>query len=205
MKPNQSSLLSSVKELGVATATVLLLVGILTLISGAVAGIKKDRPVAPDSEGEITLMPYRSTIAGDLFLYPTEVEEQVGDYAYTHGRAVMNERQTRKAVNWCSEDDSLTWQFRVLRSGDYQLRLRYACDEASAENEVTVEIDDLPPLRKTTRSTGGWDAWDSLDFGRIELESGEHIILVHGSLANGKELMRLEKVKLIPIESQRSN
>lgn len=195
---NSKSLLTDARELGIAIAVVLLLSAALTLLAGAVAEITAKRPLPPGPDGKIILAPSAATLTGGLVLYPSNLEEQTDDYTYTHGRAVLKERQTRKARNWVTDADSLTWRFHVRNSANHELRLRYACETSSSENEISITIDDDPALTKSIRPTGGPDQWKSLKIGSVPLEPGTHILTVKVGDPKSSTHFQLERVELTP-------
>tara|TARA_R110000850_G_scaffold258835_11_gene385600 strand:- start:1974 stop:2588 length:615 start_codon:yes stop_codon:yes gene_type:complete len=199
MKLNRSTLLSSVKELGFAIATVILLVGALTLISGAVDGIKARRPVPVSPDGGFVLTPYRAVISGDLTLQPTEFEDRESDYEYTHGRSVLKERQERHAENWGRDGDQMTWRFRVDQAGDFQIRLRYAGRTVPSDSQIVIAIDEDPIINAGIGPASDEKEWASTKIGQLRLEPGIHQLTVSLPSDSGVEGFQLKQVDLLPL------
>ena len=184
-------------EIATVVVVVLILIGALKLIADVRHDVLARRPVLPDSENILKLLPSQSTIEGSITLYPTDFETQRANFTYTHGRKVLKEREEQLAGHWKDSNASLRWDFEIRTAGDYTVRISYACDDASAGSEAEIQIDDKPLLKKI-RATGGWDQWKRLNFGMVHLESGNHSLTFKARTLIGEQFQVLQNVLLSP-------
>lgn len=193
-------LISDLRELIIAFSATLAIIAIILLAAVASAS-RTDRPIEPDERGRIVLTPWLAKVSGNLELYPTSLEKQNDHFTYTHGRAVLRERQERKVKNWTSPEDRMTWRVQVDEAGRYQVRARYACDRKNAGSEITLDLSPSSRLNHLVKTTGGPEQWENRKWGEPSLARGLHSLTLSARPAAG-EVMRLEKIELIPLDPQ---
>lgn len=194
-----ATIVRSGAELVAAACVVLTIAGASNVVARWREHAEVSRPIRTDADGNIVLRPIRATISGNVSLYPTDYENQTTGYSYKHGRLVHQERMTRKFGNWTDVDTVVSWNLIVDRSGDYEVRLKYACDESAAGSSLVVEVAG-ETLQKTVPSTGGWDKYSSLRLGRVRLEEKRVMSLgLHAETITGGEFIHLENVRLRPV------
>jgi hypothetical protein len=76
-------------------------------------------------------------------------------------------------VGWTSAGDFLTYTVRVNQPGSYNMQFRVAANQPGGsillrwDQAVMMPVVNIP-------STGGWQAWQSLNLGQVELTAGVH-------------------------------
>jgi beta-glucanase (GH16 family) len=81
-------------------------------------------------------------------------------------------------VGWIEENEWLTYTVNVTKTGLYELNARVASDESGGSFHVKVDGVDLTGSVNVT-GTGGWQSWETIAAGEVNLESGQHTIEVY--------------------------
>lgn len=91
--------------------------------------------------------------------------------------------------NWNKNDQTITWKTRLLKSATYRMSLEYNRATGSDSGSVIVEVDGKPykasynPVQHTPNS-------EKLFIATIDLEPGEHSIILKGDSYQGKQYLR---------------
>lgn len=105
----------------------------------------------------------------------------------------------KKAIGyWTNAADTVTWEFDLSRPGEYNIRVEFACEDASEGS--TFEVGGAGwGLQATVKSTGGWANFKSIDLGRAALvHPGATKITVKAVHLKGNALMNLRRIILTP-------
>ncbi len=99
---------------------------------------------------------------------------------------------------WQSYDDHVRWRFSVAKAGSYDLWLDASCNGDSAGNDFRMEIGGQSFLASMP-STGGWNQYRALRAATLNLEAGEHALMIKpDGQALRNALMDLRGVILLP-------
>mgnify|MGYP006106933423 CR=1 FL=1 len=187
-------IIADARDFAVAILCVLAVTGGLRLLAVGISS-RPESPVRPDDKGQVVLTAHKATIRGKVTLFPTDLEDQLEDYTYSHGRKVLKERQTRRLKHWKDPDVLLTWTCDVREAGSYDIVLYYSCADRSAGGIVKVTAGNHM-VRKSLRSTEGWETWKKLTLGAVELPVGRHQLSLGTDEIKGEEFLRFEKLIL---------
>lgn len=106
--------------------------------------------------------------------------------------------QFRNIGYWQGYDDHVRWKFTVGKPGLYDLWLDAACNGDSAGNDFRLEIGGRSFLASMP-STGGWNQYRALRAATLDLQAGEHALLIKpDGKALRNALMDLRGVILLP-------
>ncbi len=130
------------------------------------------RVVQPDVTGTITLTPFEAEI---------------------YGPTIVIEEQHKNLGWWSSSDDIVVWTINIPKAAKYTVAWTWACDAQAAGNRVTVEALGRSFTRKVGKTTG-WDDYQTIDLGELELPAGEVRLTVKPS---GRPLPALGDVKSV--------
>lgn len=199
LPPKPNRLVGDLRELISVVAIVLVVIAGLTALATQRAGSLMQQPVSPNAKGIVKLVPYDAEITGSVTLYPTALETQTKDFSYTHGRKVLEERRERKAGDWTDPNTTLTWNFTIPEATPYEVRVSYACTDEAADSEALLVIDNVH-YEKAVRSTGGWDTWKRLKFGRIQFQPGTHQLVLKAKNLVNERFLNFSDVTLTPVK-----
>ncbi|RPI86794.1 MAG: hypothetical protein EHM42_05690, partial [Planctomycetaceae bacterium] len=131
------------------------------------------------------------------------VEGQIAltaDRASIHGIEITFEGPPFHNIGfWHAPTDHLVWQFELAAAGQYDVWLYSACHPDSAGNAFVIESG-TDSFQGTTRSTGGWDRYESRKVGQLSLAAGSQRLVLRpeGTAALKGALMDLQGVYLAP-------
>ncbi|MEZ6116172.1 MAG: c-type cytochrome [Pirellulaceae bacterium] len=93
-------------------------------------------------------------------------------HAEIYGPNLVFETQYRNLGYWANEADRAVWQLDVPKAGKYRVYFDAACPDDTAGNHVALTIGGNT-LVGQMKSTGGWDSYDWVSMGTIELPGGK--------------------------------
>jgi alpha-L-fucosidase len=104
---------------------------------------------------------------------------------------------------WTDVHDTVSWRLAVPQSGDYKVRLIYACEPASEGStfQVVAASKDAPEsrLNGVVTATNGWDDFRSMELdGSLHLEAGTVTLRVIPVTMPHGAVMNLRAIELIP-------
>ena len=118
--------------------------------------------------------------------------------ALVHGRNIRYESGGGKdnIGYWTRLRDWVSWEFKVVRPGAFEVTLEYACPESSAGSEFTLAAGKTK-LAGKVKATGSWDRYRTEVLGRVELaEPGTHVLTLRPRTKPGHAVMNLKSVRL---------
>jgi len=103
-----------------------------------------------------------------------------------------------ETLRW-TDTTSISWNFRTIRKGQYEVEISYGADENSSGNQMVLSIgNNIFPF--TTGNTGGWHTPGAFILGKVELPANLHeVISLHPRVIQGNRVMNIRSVKLLPI------
>lgn len=205
--------ISGLKVAAEASLVFLLVVGVCWGL-GNLAEHQANRPIKGGGDGVVSLPAAKATLNGCVELGPSDKENQTSDFSYHFGRKLLAERNGRTVRNWTGEDSSVAWRFTIDHVADYdqqtlyEVTVRLAAPPESAGTRFTVSIVDIsnpdkPAIIKrfesTVANTGGWDKWQTVSLGQVELAPGTYrLVVTPAGPIQGHGLMALSGVELQP-------
>ncbi len=101
---------------------------------------------------------------------------------------------------WTDAKDQARWHVTVTRPGTFDCVVTYACDPGSAGTECILTVGDKD-YSATSESTGGWDRFETVVPGQIELErAGPIDIVLKAATKPGEAVINLRSIVLRPAE-----
>ncbi|MDP6545053.1 MAG: alpha-L-fucosidase [Phycisphaerae bacterium] len=99
---------------------------------------------------------------------------------------------------WRNPRDSVSWQAKVTKPGEFDVTIVYSCDKAAAGGEFTL-IAGKEKLAGKTESTGGWDKFQPRKIGKMKIsESGKCVIKLQPKSKPKWNSMGLRTIILTP-------
>lgn len=100
---------------------------------------------------------------------------------------------------WTSEDDFAEWQFDVVKPGRYKVTVVHGCGTGNEGSEVAVKLG-TQELKFTTQDTGGFQNWQEVQVGEIEIKnSGLQRLVIDPVNKVNKAVLDVHKVLLTPV------
>lgn len=101
---------------------------------------------------------------------------------------------------WVNEKDTAFWDFQVHRSGKFEIIALVGCGNGQGGSEVAFILDDGPSLKLTVPDTGGFQAFEPMKIGEVDItEPGVHRLLVKPLKKARNAVMDVRQVTLKPI------
>jgi alpha-L-fucosidase len=119
--------------------------------------------------------------------------------AVLHGPSIKLEGHKDPNIGfWSNLNDSVTWQAKISKPGEFAVSLNLACAPGHDGGEFTFTAGSGKLSGKTT-ATAGWNDYKSMEIGRIRLEQpGTVAIEIKATKKPGLGLMNLRSVTLKP-------
>lgn len=99
---------------------------------------------------------------------------------------------------WTEADDFAEWQFAVTKPGKYKVTVSYGCGGGNEGSEVELK-QGAQSLKWTTKDTGGFQQWQEVPLGEIEITAAGQQRLVIDPVTKVKAAaLDVQKVVLTP-------
>lgn len=99
---------------------------------------------------------------------------------------------------WYNPDETVEWEFSVLRDGEFDVELNYGAVDSCAGNGFIVKLGEQE-LKSMVRPTGDWYDFKNHIVGSIRVKANsENSLLVRPVRNTGISLMNLHSVRLLP-------
>jgi putative membrane-bound dehydrogenase-like protein len=142
------------------------------------------RAIKPDSQGALLLRASECEIRGPTLIF----EPQFKNLGY-----------------WQSDDDWAAWTIDVVRAGDFDVELDYACADDSQGNRFVITTTAgealAAPIRAVVAGTGGWNRYRTMHAGTIRLTAAAQTISVRGEGPIRGALFDLRAIRLAPSQT----
>lgn len=100
---------------------------------------------------------------------------------------------------WTSEEDLAEWEFEVAQPGRYKVTVSHGCGGGNHGSEVEVKHADQT-LKFTTQDTGGFQNWQDVPLGEIEIKaSGKQRLQINPVNKVKSAVLDVQKVVLTPV------
>jgi hypothetical protein len=98
---------------------------------------------------------------------------------------------------WHHTTESAAWKVDVARTGLYHVEIVYACDPGNGGGVYEMQVGDHR-FTGTSKPTGSWDVYNTLQVGDLTLTAGEHpIALKPLALDDGRALMNVRSIRIV--------
>jgi len=113
----------------------------------------------------------------------------------------LEQRRYDRIGSWTNPEDWLSWEFRTLGPGTYDIEVIYGADPACKDNEFVLTVGEREFPSKVT-VTGGYQTFQAFKVGTAEIPGpGVHTLTVKPkAIAPGSGLMDLHAVVLTPVK-----
>ena len=138
------------------------------------------RPAAQAADGTIALRAADATIHGDTARYESDGGKDNIGY-------------------WTDAADTVSWKLAVVKPGEFDVEIAYACDKGSGGGEFTIAVEGGQPLSGTVKETGSWTQFTTERLGTLKLDkAGQFTLTVKPTKKPGLALMNLKAITLRP-------
>jgi len=98
---------------------------------------------------------------------------------------------------WKTPGETAVWRLNVEVPGVYRVVLTYGCRPVDCGGVVELQGGSAEPVRHTVRPTATADQFESVEIGKMKLTGGEQELAATVVDCPGRELMRLNRIRLI--------
>jgi hypothetical protein len=134
--------------------------------------------------------PPRRVFPGDGSLHLTAAVCEI------YGEKIVYEEKYKNLGYWSSPQDHAVWRIDLPKTGDYEVWLVYACDEASAGNRFILRVGDQA-FSARVPSTRNWDTYRRLRIGQLKLGAGPQQITFRPDGTLKGALIDLREIHLV--------
>lgn len=117
--------------------------------------------------------------------------------ARIYGPTLVFEQPYRNLGFWSSVEDRAVWTIRVPKAGRYEVTLDYACATEAAGNRFIIQVAGQS-VGGVVPGTGSWDEYGWHDAGFVQLEAGEHELILRSDGPLQGPLLDLRGIVLSP-------
>lgn len=111
---------------------------------------------------------------------------------------LWNEHRGFEILKW-KDTSKLSWDFRTIRDGIYEVEIDYAADENCLDNEMKLSVGDQTFSFKT-ENTGDWYKYQKTILGKVKIAQGTHArVVLSPQIIHGSKVMNIKSVTLLPI------
>jgi hypothetical protein len=99
---------------------------------------------------------------------------------------------------WVRADDWVSWEFEIVKPGDFRVEILQGCGTGSGGSEVDFSIAGTT-LPVVVEETGGFQTFVRRDIGTVSIrQPGRHTLTVKPRSKPGMAVMDLREVRLVP-------
>ena len=128
---------------------------------------------------------------------PVEISPSWAAWNGNHIEYVFDGYDWDTIQGWKTPGETAVWRLDVQSPGVYRVVLTYGCRLVDQGGVVELHCGSIEPLRHTIRPTATADQFESVEIGAMELSPGEQELSASVIECPGRELMRLNRVKLV--------
>ncbi len=148
--------------------------------------------IAVEIEGEPQIAAFLTSQAAD-----GSVTLRAAD-AVLHGSRIQYEGAKDCIGYWLDAKDRVSWDFKLEKSGRFEVVLTLACDNSSGGSEVVIAVGGQKVIG-TIEPTGSWTKFATVKLGAIELgKAGKHTLTVAATKKPKLAVMNLRSIVLRP-------
>lgn len=99
---------------------------------------------------------------------------------------------------WTEADDFAEWEFTAAKPGKYQVSVSYGCGGGNHGSEVELKLG-AKSLKWVTQDTGGFQKWQQVSLGEVEISSsGKHRLVIDPVNKVKSAVLDVQKIVLTP-------
>jgi putative heme-binding domain-containing protein len=98
---------------------------------------------------------------------------------------------------WNTDDDHAAWELDVMKPERYHVLVEFSCNDDAAGNHYAIDVAGQT-INRRVDSTGGWNLYQRIDVGTVELPKGRVRLTVRPDGPIRDALMDLKSVTLRP-------
>lgn len=100
---------------------------------------------------------------------------------------------------WTNPDDLAEWEFQVIKPGRYEVVVTQGCGAGNGGSDVEVRVAG-EKLKFTVKDTGGFQKWEDVKVGEVEIkEAGVQFLAVDPLNKKKAAVLDVQKVVLKPV------
>ncbi len=148
-------------------------------------GSVKPRLVAPEASGRLVLSASDAVLNGTTLMFEKK---------HTNGNL----------GRWITPGEFASWQVQIPKPGAYQVALTYSATGGGKPMRITGEMvkarpsQTIGPLDLTTRSTSGWEKYETHAVGRLEFKLAGRYDLKLSGRGETAPFINLQQIELVP-------
>jgi alpha-L-fucosidase len=112
-------------------------------------------------------------------------------------RTADGKRDRDVVMGWNVVDSGIEWRIRADESARYSVRARYTSGEAGDGGSCVLAADDKVLTTVTVTPSAG--AFTTAELGEVSLAAGAATLSIRAKQVSGAELMRLQRIELVPV------
>lgn len=128
---------------------------------------------------------------------PVEISPSWATWNGDHIEYVFDGYDWDTIQGWRTPGETAVWRLNVQSPGVYRVVLTYGCRPVDQGGVLELHCGSSEPLRHTIRPTATADQFESVEIGAMELSPGEQALTASVIECPGRELMRLNQVRLV--------
>jgi putative heme-binding domain-containing protein len=156
--------------------------------SDLLAFISSTRPIRKQFDGNAPRVVKPEALRGEFYLLAPD--------ASIYGDTLVFEPKFTNLGYWKSANDRAEWELEVVKAGDYEATLEYACPPANGGTFVLESGGER--LSGSVESTGSWERYSSKPIGTIRFAAGKQTVVVRTEGSPREALFDLKAVRLKP-------
>ena len=160
-------------------------------VADVIAYIGAFRPPRRKFDGNQPEVVRPEALRGEYWLLSRQAE--------IYGKTIVFEKKYGNLGYWQSPADHAVWTIDVVKPGNFQVSIDYACPANSSGNRLVLEAAGKR-LGATVRSTSSWDAYRVMQLGTLRLPAGRHRIAIRAEGNIKGALLDLKAVRLRPVK-----
>jgi putative membrane-bound dehydrogenase-like protein len=157
-------------------------------LADVLAFVGSTRPVRKTFDGNAPRVVKPEALRGEFYLLAPD--------ASIYGDTLVFEPKFTNLGYWKSANDRAEWELEVVKAGDYDVTLEYACPPANGGTFVVESGGER--LAGSVESTGSWERYSSKPIGTIRFAAGKQTVVVRTEGSPRAALFDLKSVRLKP-------
>lgn len=149
---------------------------------------------------EVSLIPTFESPIEEISATQDGSVELLAKHAVTWSEVMRYEPKSEKNCLgfWTDEKDFAEWEFEVEKAGTYAVNVHQGCGGGGG-SQVNIHFEDTK-LQFTVKETGGYQNWEMVDAGKIEItKPGRYRLMVKPESKSGAAVMDVQKIVLKPL------
>jgi putative membrane-bound dehydrogenase-like protein len=117
--------------------------------------------------------------------------------AEIYGERALFENEYKNVGFWEAREDQVAWSIRIKKAMEFDVLLDYACAANSAGNSFAIEVSGRSLTGVVAETGADWSTYKQVRAGKLQLEAGQHRLVVRPDAPVRGALMDLRAVALV--------